>query len=47
MDVDRDAVFEGLTDIFVGKAYNKGSVDPEKRSLRKVAREAFKEGRAA
>jgi hypothetical protein len=47
MDKDRDAVFEGLTNFFVGKDYAKGSVDPEKRSLRKEARQAFREGRAA
>ena len=47
MDKDRDEVFERLTDIFVGKSYAKGSVGPEKRDLRKLAREAFREGRAA
>jgi len=47
LDSQREEVFEGLANIFVGAKIRKGSQDEEARQLRKEARRAFKEGRAA
>jgi hypothetical protein len=47
LDKDRDQVFEGLAELFVGPKLTKGSVGEDKRQLRKEARKVFSEGRAA
>lgn len=47
LDKQRDEVFEGLADVFVGPKFTKGATDEEKRQLRKQARKSFAEGRAA
>jgi hypothetical protein len=47
LDQEREGVFEGLADMFVGPKLSKGSADDIKRQARKRARKAFAEGRAA
>jgi hypothetical protein len=47
LDAESDEIMEGLAEIFVGSKIPKGSGDDAKRQLRKEARKAFREGRAA
>jgi hypothetical protein len=47
LDKQRDEVYEGLADIFVGPKISKGDGDEFKRQMRKNARKSFAEGRAA